>query len=84
MKRAVNILVITITLLLSGFQIFHDFHKEQIKIWDESRGAVNAVEMMQNGNCIVVTFDDTPDYWNSKPPLFVWLKVVCFKLFGVN
>ncbi|MEQ9232885.1 MAG: glycosyltransferase family 39 protein [Coleofasciculus sp. E2-BRE-01] len=53
-------------------------------MWDESRLAVNALEMTLNGNWIVTYFDGQPDLWNTKPPLLIWLIALCMKLFGYN
>lgn len=55
-----------------------------IVLWDESRNAVNALEMWQNGNYFVRHFNGSPDMWEVKPPLLIWLQLVSFKLFGVN
>lgn len=55
-----------------------------IRLWDESRQAINAYEMYKNGNYIVTYFKGIPDMWNTKPPLLVWCQVVLMKLIGVN
>ncbi len=55
-----------------------------IRIWDEARSAINAYEMFKNGNYLVTYYDGSPDTWNTKPPLLIWLIVVCMKLFGIN
>lgn len=73
-----------IVLGLVIFQIFENLGYNKLKVWDESRSAVNAIEMMQSGNYLVPTFNGTPDYWNSKPPLSIWAKVISIKIFGIN
>ena len=55
-----------------------------VRIWDESRLAVNALEMTINGNLIVTHFDGEPDMWNTKPPLLAWMIALCMKIFGYN
>jgi 4-amino-4-deoxy-L-arabinose transferase-like glycosyltransferase len=55
-----------------------------VQMWDESRLAVNALEMALNGNLIVTHFDDSPDMWNTKPPLLVWMIALCMKIVGYN
>ena len=55
-----------------------------IQFFDESRLAVNAVEMAENGDFIVTYFEGEPDMWNTKPPLMIWLQVLCLKIFGFN
>lgn len=55
-----------------------------IRLWDESRQALNAYEMLKNGNFLVTYYDGLPDLWNTKPPLLIWLQVGAMKIFGVN
>jgi 4-amino-4-deoxy-L-arabinose transferase-like glycosyltransferase len=55
-----------------------------IQMWDESRLAVNALEMALNGNLIVTHFEGSPDMWNTKPPLLIWMIALCMKIFGYN
>lgn len=55
-----------------------------IRIWDESRLAINAYEMFNNGNFIVTFFKGNPDMWNTKPPLLIWFQVFFMKLLGVG
>ncbi len=87
-KNKVNIflsvLLLAITFAVTAFQTYQRLGQEHIKIWDEARGAVNAIEMYQDNNYIVQHFDGQPDRWNTKPPFFVWLKVISFKIFGIN
>lgn len=52
--------------------------------WDESRLAINAVEMASNGNIIVTSFNNSPDLYNTKPPLMIWLQALSVKAFGIN
>jgi len=55
-----------------------------LRLWDESRLAINACEMLRSGNYLIPTFDGAPDMWNTKPPLMIWLQVLSMKSFGVN
>ncbi|HEY0262249.1 MAG TPA: glycosyltransferase family 39 protein, partial [Chitinophagales bacterium] len=64
--------------------IFDHLNSVPIQIWDEARLAINASEMYSNGNYIVTYFDGTPDMWNTKPPLLIWLQVGFMKLIGLN
>ena len=52
--------------------------------WDESRNGINAFEMMHNGDYFNFYFADKPDTWNNKPPLFIWLVILSYKIFGLN
>jgi 4-amino-4-deoxy-L-arabinose transferase-like glycosyltransferase len=69
---------------LVGIPLFIHLEKLPIRIWDESRLAINAYEMYQSGNLLVTTFDGKPDMWNTKPPLMIWLQVLSMKIFGVR
>jgi 4-amino-4-deoxy-L-arabinose transferase-like glycosyltransferase len=55
-----------------------------MRLWDESRNAVNAIEMYFSGNLITRTFNYAPETYNLKPPLLTWLQVVCIHIFGIN
>lgn len=55
-----------------------------VRLWDESRMAVNALEMYDSGRYLVTTFDHQPDLWNTKPPLMIWLQVLSLHLFGIH
>lgn len=55
-----------------------------IRIWDESRLAINAYEMYKNGNLWITFFDGQPDLWNTKPPLLIWMQAGLMHLLGVN
>ncbi len=55
-----------------------------IRIWDEARLAINAYEMLHNGDFIVTHFEGKPDMWNTKPPLLIWIQVFFMKILGVN
>ena len=77
--------IITIILFLAViFQSGYKIGSEQIKVWDESSGARNAVIMLQNNEYIVVMNNGQPDHHDTKPPLAVWLKVISYKIFGIN
>ena len=52
--------------------------------WDESRLAVNAIEMHARGLSLVTTYGFRPDLWNTKPPLLIWLMSACMSAFGVS
>lgn len=71
-------------LSLVSIPLFIHLEKLPIRTWDESRLAINAYEMLHNGNWLVTTFEGTPDLWNTKPPLMIWLQVVCMKIFGIS
>lgn len=55
-----------------------------MRVWDESRLAVNAAEMALSGHRLVTTYGFAPDLWNTKPPLAINLIALSFQLFGFN
>lgn len=65
-----------------GLPILYGLGDLPIIIWDESRLAINALEMYENNNWLATTFDSLPDFWNTKPPLMVWLQVLSLHVFG--
>ena len=64
--------------------LFGHMEAKPFRLWDESRLAVNALEMHENGNYLVTHFRGKPDMWNTKPPLLIWCQVIGMKIFGVG
>jgi len=85
MKNKVPVIVAcSILIVLVYFPIFGHLDTLPIRLWDESRLAINAYEMNKYGDWIVTHYDGKPDMWNTKPPLMIWLQVICMKCLGVN
>jgi 4-amino-4-deoxy-L-arabinose transferase-like glycosyltransferase len=55
-----------------------------MRLWDESRNAVNAIEMYQTGDWLVRTYDFAPETYELKPPLLTWFQVASLNIFGLN
>lgn len=70
--------------ILIYLPLFEFLDSLTIQIWDEARLAINAYEMLNNGNFIVTYFEGEPDMWNTKPPLLIWFQVLFMKILGVN
>ena len=51
---------------------------------DEATHGINAYEMIQNGNFWINTLRYEVDYYNTKPPLMLWLIILGYKMFGYN
>jgi 4-amino-4-deoxy-L-arabinose transferase-like glycosyltransferase len=78
-------LILVLFLLFLGWLIFfRNLGGYSLRVWDEGRNAVNALEMSQNHNFLVTYFNGSPDMWNTKPPFLIWLINLSFKIFGVN
>lgn len=71
-------------LVLIAFPVFGNLNVQPIRIWDESRLAINAYEMNKNGNWLVTYFNNSPDMWNTKPPFLIWIQVIFIKLIGIG
>jgi 4-amino-4-deoxy-L-arabinose transferase-like glycosyltransferase len=70
--------------ILCYFAIFWRLDAYPLDLYDESRQAVNALEMAMRGNFWTVTYDGHPELWNTKPPLLLWLINCSTFLFGDN
>jgi 4-amino-4-deoxy-L-arabinose transferase-like glycosyltransferase len=53
-----------------------------MQLWDESRQANNALEMLNSGNLLYTTYDGVPDFWNTKPHLLIIFQWLCMKFLG--
>lgn len=73
-----------ILLLLVTVLAFYRLDKHPLYEWDESHTAINAVEMMQNGDVFNLYYVGQPDELRAKPPLFIWVVSTSFEVFGVN
>ena len=71
-------------LLLAAFNLTFRLDREMVDVWDESLFATSALEMLEHRRWAVTTFQGATDYYNSKPPLNVWLIVASFQAFGVG
>ncbi len=62
--------------------LFFRLGSAPLMLWDESRLAVNAAEMLARREWLVTTFGQQPDLWNTKPPLMIWLQALSIKTLG--
>jgi 4-amino-4-deoxy-L-arabinose transferase-like glycosyltransferase len=83
-NKAAYVLKTLLFCLLIYFPIFLHLGTLPIRLWDESRLAINTYEMSKNGNYLVSFFEGSPDMWNTKPTLLLWLQVLCCKLIGTG
>ncbi|MDZ4663943.1 MAG: glycosyltransferase family 39 protein [Bacteroidota bacterium] len=80
-KQALNFIALFLLVYLVIFLKLGSFH---IRWWDESIYAVNAYEMLHNGNYFLPFFENAPDHLNVKPPFAIWAQLGFIKLFGFN
>lgn len=69
-------------LLLSFWVVGYRLDAVPMYLWDESRQANNALEMLYSGNISYSTYNGLPDFWNTKPHLLILLQWLCMKLLG--
>ncbi len=74
----------TLVLCLAAFNLGFRLNAEVVREWDESLYANAAWEMHTSGEWLATTFQWALDYYNTKPPLNVWLIAFSFKILGVN
>ncbi len=70
--------------LICSISIFYHLGEKPLNLWDESRRAINAYEMYDNGLSIVTTYSNEPEMWGTKPPLLIWSQALSFHLLGIN
>lgn len=73
-----------VLLLLLYMPLFGHLGSLPIRLWDESRLAINAFEMLNDHDYLVTHYNGEPDMWNTKPPLLIWMQVGFMKMIGVN
>jgi 4-amino-4-deoxy-L-arabinose transferase-like glycosyltransferase len=73
-----------LVLALAAVNLFFRLDREVVTEWDEALYAISAAETARNGNWIGTTFGGTLDYYNTKPPLNIWLIALSFKAVGIN
>jgi len=69
-------------LAVAAFNLAFRVGNELVQVWDESLYAISAGEMVTSGDWIGQTFLGAIDYYNSKPPLHMWLVALAFTEFG--
>jgi 4-amino-4-deoxy-L-arabinose transferase-like glycosyltransferase len=73
-----------LVLALAAFNLFFRLDREIVTEWDEALYAISAAETAAHGNWIATTFRGALDYYNTKPPLNVWLIAASFQAFGTS
>ncbi|MGB6036863.1 MAG: glycosyltransferase family 39 protein [Cryomorphaceae bacterium] len=84
MEKTLTYAGLAILTLLIALSAFIGLNELPIRLWDESRLAMNALEMYENGFSLITTFEYKTDLWNTKPPLLIWLQWGMMHLIGPN
>jgi 4-amino-4-deoxy-L-arabinose transferase-like glycosyltransferase len=69
-------------LLLSSLVILYSLGKRILNPWDEAIYSEIAKEMAYQHRWLTPNFNQQP--WFEKPPLFMWVTAVCYKIFGIS
>lgn len=69
-------------LLIIALPLFGHLDEHPLRVWDEMRNAVSALEMSQGGSPIVTTVEGRPEIWSTKPPLLIWIQAIFLKILG--
>lgn len=77
-----DLLLFLVVAAISFFVFFYRLDAFPLRMWDEARNGVNALEMLRGGGLIVTRFNGAPEMWNTKPPLFIWLAASFFRILG--
>ncbi len=73
-----------VLIAIISLPIFAHLDELSVQKWDEARQAENALEMKMNGNYLVTYFNGHTESYNTKPPLLIWLQVLCMNILGVG
>lgn len=66
------------------FSFFYNLGYRPVFLWDESRRAVDALQLYFEDRWIISYYDNNPETPSTKSPLLLWLQVGSFHLFGLN
>ena len=69
---------------MAGLLCFWRLGSGGVHLWDETRYAENAREMLARGDYLNYFYDGWPDDWVAKPPLGIWQIALSFNWFGMN
>lgn len=75
---------VLLLLIIGYFTLAIHLDNRPMLMWDESRNAVNAMEMAENGHPFVRYYQEAPDVWETKPPMLTWFQAISMNIFGYN
>ena len=77
-----NKVLFSLIILLSSVVILWNISTGSLMSWDECLYGQVSREMYRSGNWMDLTWMGKP--WCDKPPLYMWVTVLFFKLFGIT
>lgn len=82
MRRYATLFTGLLLLAVCSFPFLYGLGQFPIFQWDEARYANNSLEIYLYGDFLNVRIEGEIDTWNFKPPLVLWLQVMCMKVLG--
>ena len=73
---------IGILILIAGFVILWNIGTGSLLSWDEAVYAQVSKEILRSNNYVDLTWAGKT--WSDKPPLYMWMTVVFYKIFGIG
>ncbi len=86
-NKIVRYVLATVLSLLAVYTLVHLLmlmYSRSAFIWDEAIYSNNALGMLQHKKWLLYTVDDIPSFYNTKPPLALWLQAAAARLFGIS
>lgn len=77
-----SLLGLLLFLVAAYFPLFLHLDALSLRLWDEARRGVNALEMLTHHQWLVPHFAGSPDLWGTKPPLLIWLQTAFMYIIG--
>lgn len=68
-QKYIPFLLLAIGFVLLSVPLWLKIDVLPLRLWDESRNAVSAIEMYETQDWLVSIVDYVPDNWDLKPPL---------------
>ena len=71
-------------LMVGSLPLWLHIDQLPVRVWDEAKNSVHAIEMYSSGEWRYRAINGAPDISGIKPPLLIWLQAVGLKIFGLN
>lgn len=82
MKRTEKLKDIIVLVAIAGFILLWNLGTGSLASWDEAVYAQVSKEMLNSHNYVDLTWAGYQ--WSDKPPLYMWMTVIFYKIFGVG
>jgi 4-amino-4-deoxy-L-arabinose transferase-like glycosyltransferase len=76
--------VFVFILVTASFPLWLHLDQMPVRVWDEAKNSVHAVEMFGSGEWRYRAINGAPDETGIKPPLLIWLQSLGLHMFGLN